>query len=108
MKRDGWDPNMPRFLLMFTKEAWTKGQIFVPEQDEYLKETNVVHCNLHELGMCLVVCVDHEWVSERTIVQHEEETLGLEMNHKIKVPCVVQWSPLRFSDPTELNYRSGT
>ena len=26
-------------------------------------------------------------------LQHEEDILGLELNYKIRVPCVVQWSP---------------
>ena len=46
-------------------------------------------------------------VSERTIAQHEEEILGLELNYKINVPCVVQWSLLWFSAPMELNNSLG-
>ena len=38
--------------------------------------------------VCAGAFVDHERVSERTIIQHEEEILGLELNNKINVPCV--------------------
>ena len=57
--------------------------------------------------VCAGVFVDDEWVSEKTIVQHEQEILGVELNYKIKVPCVVQWSLLWFSAPTELNNSLG-
>ena len=41
--------------------------------------------------VCLGAFVDRERVSERTVIQHEEEILGLVLNHKINVRCVVQW-----------------
>ena len=89
-------------MWIYTKEAWTKGQILGPEQEEYLEKRmlSIVICtNRVRAG----AFVDHEWVSERTNIQHEEEILGLELNYKIHVPCVVQWSLSWFSAPTELN-----
>ena len=82
--------------------AWTKGQRLGAEQEEYLKKRmlSIMICTNR---VCAGVFVDHGWVSERTIIQHEEEILGLELNCKINVPCVVQWSLLWFSAPTELN-----
>ena len=46
--------------------------------------------------------VDHEWVSSRTIIQQEEEILRMALDFKIDVPCVLQWSLLLFSAPTNL------
>ena len=88
-------------LWIYTREAWAKRQRLVPEQG-VLEETNVVHFVLHEY-VCAGVFVDHEWVSERTIIQHEEEILGLELDYKINVACVVQCRILWFSALAELN-----
>ena len=32
----------------------------------------------------------HEWVSESTAAQHVEEVMGMELDCKIGIPCVVQ------------------
>ena len=53
--------------------------------------------------VCDGTFVDHEWVSESTISQHVEEVMGMELDHKIGIPCVVQWCMLWFSAPTRLN-----
>ena len=53
--------------------------------------------------VCAGIFVDHEWVSASTIIRHEEEILGMELNYKIDVPCVVQWSLLSYSALTKLN-----
>ena len=59
------------------------------------EETHNVHYALHKLGLCRV--------SSRTIFQQEEEILGMVLDFKIDVPCVVQWSLLWLSPPTDLN-----
>ena len=38
-----------------------------------------------------------------TILQHEEEVMGTELDHEIGIPCAVQWCMLWFSAPTRLN-----
>ena len=49
----------------------------------------------------LVLSLITNW-SASTIIRHEEEILGMELNYKIDVPCVVQWSLLWFSAPARL------
>ena len=66
------------------------------------EDTNDVHYALRKLGLCCTF-VNHAWVSESTIIRHEEEILSMELNYKIGVPCVVQWSLLWFSAPTRKN-----
>ena len=58
------------------------------------EETHNVHDALHKLGLCRV--------SSRTIFQQEEEILSMVLDFKIDVPCVVRWSLLWFSAPTDL------
>ena len=58
--------------------------------------------------VCAGTFVDHEWVSSSTNIQHEEELLSMALDFKIDVPCVVQWSLLWFSAPTNLNRIVGT
>ena len=53
--------------------------------------------------VCAGTFVDHEWVSSRTIIQQEEEIFSMALDFKIKIQCVVQWSLLWFSAPTNLN-----
>ena len=53
--------------------------------------------------VCAGTFDDHEWLSESTISQHVEEMLGTERDYGFDVPCVVQWSLLRFSAHTRLN-----
>ena len=47
---------------------------------------------------------DHVWVDEQTISCQEAKVLEAS-DFDIEVPCVVQWSTLWFSSPTNLNWR---
>ena len=42
-------------------------------------------------------------MSESTNAQHVEEVMGMELDYKIGIPCVVQWCMMWFSAPTRLN-----
>ena len=53
--------------------------------------------------VCAGTFVDLEWVSESTIAQHVEEVMGMELDYKIGLPCVVQWCMFWFSAPTWLS-----
>ena len=90
------------YVTIYTKEALTKGQIPNPAMEEYLKKrmlSNMLCTN----WVCAGTFVDHEWVSESTITQHVEEVMGMELEYKICIPCVVQWCMLWFPAPTRLN-----
>ena len=89
-------------MWIYTKKALTKEQIQKPAMEEYLKK-RMLSVMLRTNLVCAGTFIDHGWVSESTISQHEEEILGMELNYKIDVPCVVQWSQLWFSAPTRLN-----
>ena len=93
-------------MWIYTKEAWTKGQRLGSEQEEHLKK-RMLSIMICTNWVCAGVFVDHEWVSERTISQHEEEILCSELNYKIKVPCVVQWSLFWLSARAELKNSLG-
>ena len=79
-------------MWIYTKEPLTGGQILDREKEEHLRK-RIMSIMLCTNWVCAGVCVDHEWVSDKTTVQHEEDILGLELIYKIRVPCVVQWSP---------------
>ena len=79
-----------------------KRTILNPEMEEYLKK-RMMSIMLCTNWVCAGTYEDHEWVSERTIAQHAEEVMGMEMNYDIGIPCVVQWCMLWFSAPTRLN-----
>ena len=89
-------------MWIYTEEALTGGQILNQEQEEYLKK-RMMSIMLSTNWVCAGTFVDHGWVSARTIIQQEEEMLGMELDDGLDVPCVVQWSLLRFSAPTNLN-----
>ena len=69
------EPQFATCMWIYIKEAWTKGQRLGPEQEEYLKKRmlSIMICTNR---VCAGVLVDHGWVSERTIIQHEKEILG--------------------------------
>ena len=101
-KINGWEDEerwvgskFAAYMWIYTKEALTGGQILNREQ-----EMSIMLCTN---CVCAGTFVDHGWVSSRTIIQQEEEILCMELNYKIDVPCVVQWSLLWFSAPTNLN-----
>ena len=88
-----------RKCSIYTKEALTKGQILNAAMEEYLKKRmlSIILCtNWVRAG----TFVDHEWVSESTISQHLEEVMGMVLDHKIGIPCMVHWCMLWFSAPT--------
>ena len=59
--------------------------------------------------VCAGAFVDYECLTPRTIFQQEEdEILSMALDFKIDVPCVVRWSLLWFSAPTDLNRILGT
>ena len=80
-------------MWIYTKEASTGGQILDREQEEYLKK-RIMSIMLCTNWVCAGTFVDHEWVSSRTIIQQEEEILSMELDFKIDVPSVAQWSDL--------------
>ena len=89
----------PACMWIYTKEALTGGQILNREQ----VKKRIMSFMLCTNCVCAGTFVDHEWVSSRTIIQQEEENLSMALDFKIEVPCVVQWSLLWFSAPTNLN-----
>ena len=89
-------------VWIYTKEALTGGQILDREHEEYLRK-RIMSIMLCTNWVCAGAFVDHEWLSSRTNIQQEEEILGMALEFKIHVPCVVQWSLLWFSAPTNLN-----
>ena len=89
-------------MWIYTKEALTGGQILDREQEEYPRK-RIMSIMLCTNWVCAGTFVDREWVSSRTIIQQEEEISSMALDFKIDVPCVVQWSLLRFSAPTNLN-----
>ena len=89
-------------MWIFTLEPLTGGQMLDWEREEYLKKPmmSIMFCtNWVWAG----TFVDHEWVSSRTNVQQKDEVSSMVLDFKIDVPCVVQWSLLWFSAPTNLN-----
>ena len=89
-------------MWICTKEALTGEQIFHRVQEEYMRKRkiSIMLCtNWVRAG----AFVDHSWVSSRTIFQQEAEILSMALDNKIDVPCVVQWSLLWFSAPTDLD-----
>ena len=53
--------------------------------------------------VCAGTFDEHEWVSESTIAEQDEEVMGRDADDEICIPCVVQWSMLWFSAPTRSN-----
>ena len=88
--------------VIHTKEVLARGQILNPENEEYLKE-RMMSIMLCTNWVCAGAFEDHEWVSESTTTQHEEEVMGMALDCEFCIPCVVQWCMLWFSAPTTLN-----
>ena len=76
-------------MWIYTEETLTRGHTLNPEQEEYLKK-RMMSIMLCTTWVCAGTFVDHEWESSRTIDQHVEEVMGMELNYKIDVPCVVR------------------
>ena len=57
--------------------------------EEYLKK-RMLSIMLCKNWVCAGTFAEHEWVSESTISQHEEEILAMELDYRFDVPCVVQ------------------
>ena len=66
-----------------------------PGMEEYLKQRSL-SIMLCMNWVCAGVFDDHEWVSESTIAEQEEEVMGRELDYEICIPCVVQWCMLCF------------
>ena len=77
-------------MWIYTKEALTKGQIPNSEVEKYLKK-RMMSTMPRMNWVCAETFDDHEWVSESTITQREEEVMGIELDYEIGIPCVVQW-----------------
>ena len=78
-------------VWIYTKEVLTRGNIPTREMEEYLTR------RLMSIMLCMNwICAGtfdvHEWVPESTTVQHVEEVMGMELDYKIGIPCVLQWS----------------
>ena len=56
--------------------------------EEYLKRP-LLSTMLCENWVSAGTFNDHEWVSESTITQHEEEVMGMELDYEICILCVV-------------------
>ena len=81
----------------------TGGQILNQEYEEYLKKrmmSNMLCTN----WVCAGTFVDHE---QGQLSNKRKKFLSMELDFKIDVPCVVQWSLLWFSAPTDLNRNLG-
>ena len=98
----GWEDEEKRVgskfaacMWTYTKEVLTRGQILNPDKEEYLKKPmmSIMLCTNWD---CAGTFVDHEWVSASTVTQHVEEVVGMELDYKIGVACVVQWCMLWF------------
>ena len=72
------------------------------EMQEYLKR-RILSAMLCVNWVCAGNFERHEWVSESTMAEQEDEVMGGELEYKPCVPCVVHWSMLLFSAPTRLN-----
>ena len=83
------------------KEALTGGQILDRVQEEYLRK-RIKSITLCTNWVCEGAFIDHEWVTSRTFSPQEEDILSMALDFKIDVSCVVQWSLLWFSAPTDL------
>ena len=97
MMKNWWGPNLPRACGSTTEcidkkrdTEYSNGGVF---EEAIMLCTNWV---------CAGTFVDYEWVSESTISKHEEETLAMELDYRIDVPCMEQRSLLWFSSPTRL------
>ena len=87
---------------LYKRSFHRRGQILDRVQEEYPRK-RMMSIMLCTNWVCEGAFVNHEWVSSRTIFQQEEETLSMALDFKIDVSCVVQWSLLWFSAPTDLN-----
>ena len=96
----GWEDEGERLGSKVAACMWiyTKGALTEAAYDVIMLCTNWV---------CAGIFNDHEWVSESTIAPHEEELMGMDLDYKPGIPCVVQWCMLWFSAPTRLNQTLG-
>ena len=76
--------------------SWQKHTL---EVEEYLKR-RLLSIMLCKNWVCARAFDDHEWVSESTITEQQEEVMGKEQEDEICIPCVVQWCMWWFSPPT--------
>ena len=93
-------------MWIFIKSVLTSGQTPTPEMKEYLKRLllSIILCMS---WVCAGTFDDHEWASDSTTTQQEEELMGKELDYENCVPCVVPRCMLWFSAPTRLNQTLG-
>ena len=72
-----------------------------PEMQECFKR-RILSVMLCVTWVCAGNFEGHEWVSESTMAEQEDEVMGGELEYMPCVPCVVHWSMLLFSAPTRL------
>ena len=93
MKKSGWVRNSPHACGPHHRgvDKWAKP---TPEMEEYLTR-RLLSIKSWMNWVYAGTFVDHESVSESTIIQEEEEeeeeVMGRELSYEICIPCVVQW-----------------
>ena len=104
---DGQDPRMDRrgqkrvgskfaaCMLIYNKLVLTEWRMPTPAMQEYLKR-GMLSILLCVKRVCAGTFDVHEWVSESTIAEQDEEVTGRDLGDEICIPCVVQWSMLWF------------
>ena len=70
--------NLPHACGYTLKKLEQKDKYWALEQVEHLKK-RMLSIMICTNWVCAGAFVDHDWVSERTIIQYEEEILGLEL-----------------------------
>ena len=111
---DGQDPRMDRrgkrVGSKFAACMWICNKMVL--FTERRKPTPEMQENLKRGMLSIMLCVhwvcagtfdDHEWVSESTIAEQEEEVMGRDVDDEICILWVVQLSMLWFSAPTRSN-----
>ena len=102
----GWEDEERWVGSKFAKRVLTFAQRPDPGMEEYLKQRSL-SIMLCMNWVCAGVFDDHEWVSESTIAEQEEEVMGRELDYEICIPCVVHWCMLWFSAPPRFNQTLG-
>ena len=69
---------------------------------ESIQESNDVHYALHKTGFVQVLSLITNWCQQAELSDMRKKFLSMDLNYKIDVPFVVQWSLLWFSAPTRL------
>ena len=86
-------------MWIHTKMVLTEWRKPTPEMQEYLKR-RMLSIMLCVNWVCAGTFDDHEWASESTFAEQEEDVIGRDLDCELCIPCEVQWSMLWFSAPT--------